>query len=146
MSVCLFGLPPCVSTSPLALLTLSLDLWNCLINPAYGFYFGFRLNSITEYFATNESSGGFSAPSSFRLSERVVEKLPGTTQQTAIRKRPFNPLHSIASLALHINGKTGMPDKFDGSAGHVVGLFVKSVSMWKAKEISFLLREVNARS
>ncbi len=47
MSVCLFGLPPCVSTSPLALLTLSLDLWNCLINPAYGFYFGFRLNSIT---------------------------------------------------------------------------------------------------
>ncbi len=44
---CLFGLPPCVSTSPLALLTLSLDLWNCLINPAYGFYIGFRLNSIT---------------------------------------------------------------------------------------------------
>ncbi len=27
LSVCLFGLPPCVSTSPLALLTLSLDLW-----------------------------------------------------------------------------------------------------------------------
>ncbi len=47
LSVCLFGLPPCVSTSPLALLTLSLDLWNCLINSAYGFYFGFRLNSIT---------------------------------------------------------------------------------------------------
>jgi len=113
--VCLFGLPPRVSTSPLALLTQSLDLCNCLINPAYGFYTGFRLTSNTEYFAHNESSRGFSAPSSFRLSERVVEQLPHYIQSLP------SPSTSTVRLAL--------PDKFDGLAGQCRG-FIRHVRIY----------------